>query len=184
MTTMTPREPERRMEQRPEPKRASTSEAMQSEPEKRGMGKVIGGMAAAIALIAGIGYGALNLMPSTATTASPASATGLTTTTGVRLLDRKLTLSAQWSAVAANTDLPPGYTPSTSYNLVNLYATYQPTKDVVINLGIDNVLNEYYRPYAVPGSSSDGTTQNDVLWTSPGPGITYKAAIKVHFGGV
>ena len=108
----------------------------------------------------------------------------LTTTGGVRLLDRKLTLSAQWSSVAANNDIPAGYIPSTSYNLVNLYATYQPTKDVTVNLGIDNVFNEYYRPYAVPGSSSDGTSQNDVLWTSPGPGITYKAALKVHFGGV
>jgi len=107
----------------------------------------------------------------------------VTTTAGVRLIDRKLTLSAQWSAVAANTDLPAGYIPSTSYNLVNLYASYQATKNVLINLGIDNVLNEYYRPYAIPGGSSDGTTQNDVLWTSPGPGITYKAAIKVHFGG-
>ena len=108
----------------------------------------------------------------------------VTTTGGVRLLDRKLTLSAQWSAVSANTDIPTGYIPSTSYNLVNLYATYQATKDVTVNLGIDNVLNEYYRPYAVPGSSTDGTTQNDVLWTAPGPGITYKAAVKVHFGGV
>ena len=108
----------------------------------------------------------------------------VTTTGGVRLLDRKLTLSAQWSAVSSNDDLPAGYIPSTSYNLVNLYAMYQPTKDVTINLGIDNVLNEYYRPYAVPGSSTDGTSQNDVLWTAPGPGITYKAAVKVHFGGV
>jgi len=108
----------------------------------------------------------------------------LTTTGGVRLLDRKLTLSAQWSAVAANNDVPAGYLPSTSYNLVNLYATYQPTKDVTVNLGIDNVFNEYYRPYAIPGSSSDGTSQNDALWTSAGPGVTYKAALKVHFGGV
>jgi hemoglobin/transferrin/lactoferrin receptor protein len=108
----------------------------------------------------------------------------VTTTGGVRLLDRKLTLSAQWSAVSGNDDLPAGYVPSTSYNLVNLYATYLPTKNVTINLGIDNVLNEYYRPYAVPGSSTDGTSQNDILWTAPGPGITYKAAVKVHFGGV
>ncbi|MFA6267732.1 MAG: TonB-dependent hemoglobin/transferrin/lactoferrin family receptor [Pseudolabrys sp.] len=108
----------------------------------------------------------------------------VTTTGGVRLLDRKLTLSAQWSAVAGNDDLPAGYLPSTSYNLVNLYATYQATKDITLNLGIDNVFDVYYRPYAVPGSSTDGTTQNDLLWTSAGPGVTYKAALKVHFGGV
>lgn len=108
----------------------------------------------------------------------------VTTTAGIRLIDRTLTLSAQWSSVAANTDIPAGYIPSTSYNLVNLYATYQPTKNVTLNFGIDNLFNEYYRPYAIPGSSTDGTTQNDILWTAPGPGITYKAAVKVHFGGV
>ena len=106
----------------------------------------------------------------------------LTTTAGLRLLDRKLVLSAQWSAIGAVKDIPDGYVPSTSYNLVNLYATYQATKDVAFNFGVDNVLNKYYRPYAIPGASQDGTTQNDVLWTSPGPGITYKAAVKVHFG--
>ncbi len=64
----------------------------------------------------------------------------------------------------------------------NLYATYQATKDIVVNLGIDNLFNQYYRPYAIPGGSTDGTTQNDALWTKPRPGITYKAAIKIHFG--
>ncbi len=98
------------------------------------------------------------------------------------MFDRKLVLSAQWSAVAANKEIPAGYVPSTAYNLVNLYASYQATKDILINLGIDNALNRYYRAYAIPGASTDGTTQNDVLWTSPGPGITYKAAVKVHFG--
>ena len=48
---------------------------------------------------------------------------------------------------------------------------------------IDNLLNQYYRPYAIPGSSTDGTTQNDVLWASPGPGRVYKAGLKIHFGG-
>lgn len=106
----------------------------------------------------------------------------LTTTAGVRLLDRKLVMSVQWASVAAITDLPAGYLPSTSYNLVNLYASYQATKDISMNFSIDNLFDKYYRPYAVPGSSTDGTTQNDVLWTSPGPGITFKGGMKVHFG--
>ncbi|WNV11286.1 TonB-dependent hemoglobin/transferrin/lactoferrin family receptor [Tardiphaga sp. 709] len=107
----------------------------------------------------------------------------ITTTGGVRLLDRKLTISAQWASVAANTDIPAGYVPSTSYDLVNLYVAYQPTQDITLNFGVDNILNQYYRPYAIPGSTSDGTTQNDALWTAPGPGIVYKGGIKVHFGG-
>lgn len=107
----------------------------------------------------------------------------VTTTGGVRLLDRTLTLSAQWSSYAANDDLPAGYLPSTAYDLVNLYLTYQATKDIVLTASVENLLNEYYRPYAIPGSSTDGTTQNDVLFSSPGPGITYKAGLKIHFGG-
>jgi hemoglobin/transferrin/lactoferrin receptor protein len=105
-----------------------------------------------------------------------------TTTAGMRFLDRKLVLSAQWASVSANTDIPAGYVPSTGYDLVNLYLSYQATKDTLINLSVDNLLNKYYRPYAVPGASVDGTSQNDALWTSPGPGITYKAAVKVHLG--
>lgn len=107
----------------------------------------------------------------------------VTTTGGVRMLDRKLTISAQWASVAANTDVPTGYVPSTAYDLVNFYVAYQPTPDVTLNFSVDNVLNKYYRPYAIPGSSSDGTTQNDALWTSAGPGIVYKGGLKIHFGG-
>jgi hemoglobin/transferrin/lactoferrin receptor protein len=34
----------------------------------------------------------------------------------------------------------------------------------------------------VPRSSANDT-QNDVLWASAGAGITFKGAIKYHFGG-
>jgi hemoglobin/transferrin/lactoferrin receptor protein len=107
----------------------------------------------------------------------------VTTTAGVRLLDRSLTISAQWSSFGANNDLPAGYLPSTSYELVNLYLTYQATKDITLTASVDNLLNQYYRPYAIPGSSTDGTTQNDVLFSSPGPGTVYKAGLKIHLGG-
>jgi len=76
-----------------------------------------------------------------------------------------------------------GYLPATGYELVNLYLTWNATKDIVFSASIDNLLNQYYRPYAIPGSSTDGTTQNDVLWSSPGPGRVYKAGLKIHFGG-
>ncbi len=107
----------------------------------------------------------------------------VTTTAGVRLLDRTLVISAQWSSFGANTDLPAGYIPSTAYELVNLYLTWQATKDITFTASIDNLLNQYYRPYAIPGSSTDGTTQNDVLFSSPGPGTVYKAGLKIHLGG-
>ena len=107
----------------------------------------------------------------------------ITTTGGVRLLDRRLILAAQWSSYGANNDIPAGYVPSTGYELVNLYLTWHATKDIMFTASIDNLLNQYYRPYAIPGSSTDGTTQNDVLWTSPGPGRVYKAGLKIHFGG-
>jgi hemoglobin/transferrin/lactoferrin receptor protein len=105
------------------------------------------------------------------------------TTGGVRLLDRTLILTAQWASFGPNNDVPAGYLPATGYELVNLYLTYNATKDIVFSASIDNLLNQYYRPYAIPGSSSDGTTQNDVLWSSAGAGRVYKAGLKIHFGG-
>jgi hemoglobin/transferrin/lactoferrin receptor protein len=107
----------------------------------------------------------------------------ITTTGGVRLLDRRLILAAQWSSFGANNDVPAGYLPATGYELVKLYMTWHATKDIMFTASIDNLLNQYYRPYAIPGSSTDGTTQNDVLWSSPGPGRVYKAGLKIHFGG-
>ncbi len=107
----------------------------------------------------------------------------VTTTAGVRLLDKTLILAAQWSSFSANNDIPANYVPSTAYELVNLYLTWNATKDIVFSASIDNLLNQYYRPYAIPGSSTDGTTQNDVLWSSPGPGRIYRAGLKIHFGG-
>ncbi|AUC94998.1 TonB-dependent receptor [Bradyrhizobium sp. SK17] len=107
----------------------------------------------------------------------------VTTTAGVRLLDRSLIIAAQWSSFGANNDLPAGYLPSTGYELVNLYLTWNATKDITFTASVDNLLNQYYRPYAIPGSSTDGTTQNDVLFSSPGPGTVYKAGLKIHLGG-
>jgi hemoglobin/transferrin/lactoferrin receptor protein len=107
----------------------------------------------------------------------------LSTTGGVRLLDRRLILAAQWASFGPNNNVPAGYLPSTGYDLINLYLTWNATKDITFTASIDNLLNQYYRPYAIPGSSTDGTTQNDVLWSSPGPGRVYKAGLKIHFGG-
>lgn len=108
----------------------------------------------------------------------------IVTTAGMRFFDRKLTVSGQWIAYAANNKVNPTmFVPATSADIFNLYVAYAPTPDVVINFGIDNITDKFYRPYAIPRSDSTGSTQNDVLFSSPGPGITYKGGIKVHFGG-
>lgn len=108
----------------------------------------------------------------------------IATTGGVRLFDRKMTLAASWVSVASNQNVPSNYHPSTSYDLLNFYMTYQPVKDLWVNFSVDNALDRYYRPYAVPKSSADSTSQNDVLWTSPPPGITYKASVRIHFSAM
>lgn len=108
----------------------------------------------------------------------------ITTTAGVRLLDNTVILSGMWTNVKANTDLPAGTIPATSYNLVNLYATVRPTKDISVQFSVENLLNQYYRPYAIPGPDpGTGLAQNDVLWASAGSGIVFKGGLKYHFGG-
>ncbi|CAN5478390.1 TonB-dependent hemoglobin/transferrin/lactoferrin family receptor [soil metagenome] len=105
-----------------------------------------------------------------------------TTTAGVRLFDNQATFSVMWTSVKGNTDIPATYLAATSYDLVNMYLTVRPTTNLTVTGSVENLLNQYYRPYAIPrGSSTD--TQNDTLWASAGAGITFKGAIKYHFGG-
>lgn len=109
----------------------------------------------------------------------------ISTTAGIRVLDRKVTIAGTWVSAASNQHIDQlVYTPSSSYDLLNLYLTYQPTKDLWFNFSIDNVFDQYYRPYAIPKSDSTNSTQNDVLWTAPPPGIVYKAAMRMHFGAM
>jgi hemoglobin/transferrin/lactoferrin receptor protein len=109
----------------------------------------------------------------------------IATTVGLRSPDRTVTVAGTWVSAAPNQHINQlQYIPNTSYELLNLYLTWQPHKDVWFNFGVDNVFDRYYRPYAVPKSSTDGTTQNDVLWTAPPPGVVYKAALRVHFGAM
>lgn len=106
-----------------------------------------------------------------------------TTTAGLRFLDNQVVLSAMWTSVKSNTDIPATYLPGTSYDLVNVYLAVRPTKELALNFSIENILNEYYRPYAIPRAADFTSPQNDVLWASAGAGITYKAGLKYHFGG-
>jgi hemoglobin/transferrin/lactoferrin receptor protein len=103
------------------------------------------------------------------------------TTFGLRMLDRKLTAAVRWAAVSAKTanlipdrnrDGVPDYVPTDSYNLVNVYLSYAPVPDVVASFSVENLLNAYYSPYL---NTSTATV-------FPGPGITYKAGLKIRFG--
>lgn len=105
----------------------------------------------------------------------------ITTTLGVRLFERKLVATMWWVNAKANTDIPANYLPATDYDLVNVFIGYQPTPDILAGFGIDNVLNSYYRPYAIPGTTPTDA-QRDTLWAAWAPGITYKASLKVRFG--
>ena len=107
----------------------------------------------------------------------------ITTTAGLRAFENQLTIALQWVNIQANTDIPATYLPGTSYDLVNLYLTYKPHQDITLNFSIDNILDEYYRPYAIPRGSDFTSTQNDVLWSSAGPGTIYKVGARIRFGG-
>jgi hemoglobin/transferrin/lactoferrin receptor protein len=106
----------------------------------------------------------------------------ITTTAGVRLFENTLILSVMWTSAIANTDIPATYLPATSYDLVNLYLAYRPTRDLTLNFTVENILNQYYRPYAIPVGSA-GDTQNDVKWASAGAGVVFKGGLRYHFGG-
>lgn len=106
----------------------------------------------------------------------------ITTTAGVRLFENRLILSVLWTSAKSNTDIPRSYLPGTSFDLVNLYLAFRPTQDLTLNLSVENVLNQYYRPYATPVGTS-GDTQNDAKCASAAAGIVFKGGLKYHFGG-
>jgi hemoglobin/transferrin/lactoferrin receptor protein len=101
----------------------------------------------------------------------------IATTFGVRLLDRKVTMSVRWAAVAAKKagDIPdvdnngtPDLPAMPAYNLVDLYLGYQPNENVLAGLAVENVLNEYYVRYP------------EIF---PQAGITVKASLKIRLAG-
>lgn len=105
----------------------------------------------------------------------------VTTTVGVRLFERKVVATMWWTHAEANTNIPANYIPATNYDLVNVFIGYQPTPDILAGFGIDNVLNQFYRPYPVPVSTS-ADAQRDTLWAAPAPGVTFKGSLKMRFG--
>jgi hemoglobin/transferrin/lactoferrin receptor protein len=105
---------------------------------------------------------------------------------GARLLDRKLSFSVRWTAVAAKSlsQIPtavsdsgaivPIFDSSPSYSLVNLYAGYQVTPEVLAAFSIENLLNENYTKYMCCSTNSG--------YVIPSPGITFKGSLTFHEG--
>lgn len=96
----------------------------------------------------------------------------VTATLGFRFLEEKLTVAVRWTAVAAVTasDLPASsvFEPTDSFNLVSVYAGYQPSENILWRLSVENLLNEQYTQY-----------ENFL----PSAGLTVKGALTVRFGG-
>ncbi|WP_018389243.1 TonB-dependent hemoglobin/transferrin/lactoferrin family receptor [Ancylobacter sp. FA202] len=96
----------------------------------------------------------------------------VTATLGFRFLEEKLTVAVRWTAVAAVTasDLPTDsvFEPTDSFNLVSVYAGYQPNANTLWRLSVENLLDEQYTQY-----------ENFL----PSAGLTVKAALTMRFGG-
>lgn len=110
----------------------------------------------------------------------------VTTTAGLRLLDRKLTLAVRWQAVADKQlkDIPlssgqPAFPPTEAYHLVNAYAGYQFNPDVLATFSVENLLNEQYSRYL---TSYPSPVTGAAPIAFPQPGITFKAGLQVRFG--
>lgn len=96
----------------------------------------------------------------------------VSTTLGFRFMEEKLTVAVRWTAVAAvkASDLPDNsvYEPTESFNLVSVYAGYQPDANTLWRLSVENLLDEQYTQY-----------ENFL----PSAGLTVKGALTVRLGG-
>lgn len=104
----------------------------------------------------------------------------IVTTLGARFFEQKMTASVRWISVTAQSGLSNLYNPATNYDLVNLYLAYSPTPDITASLGIDNLLDRYYVPFA----TLKAPDQTDTVLAGSAPGRVYKASLRVRFGGV
>jgi hemoglobin/transferrin/lactoferrin receptor protein len=77
---------------------------------------------------------------------------------GFRFLEDKLTVAPNWRYFS---DGPGGYN---AYNLFGLTVGYEPNKNTVYGLALDNILNTQYTQF---------------LANNPSPGFTAKASLKV-----
>jgi hemoglobin/transferrin/lactoferrin receptor protein len=115
---------------------------------------------------------------------------------GARFLERRLTVSVRWQAVAAKnaSDIPPGpeapagatqgppyaYFPTSSFNLVHLYLGYQINPDALASFSVANMFPEQYSRY-LDVSPNPNHGQNSTPLPFFSPGITIKGALTVRF---
>ncbi len=92
----------------------------------------------------------------------------------------------RWTAVAAKPlsqiptttsdggNIVPIFDSTPPYNLVNLYAGYQPIPNVTAAFSVENLLNVNYTKYMCCSTEAG--------YVIPSPGITFKASLTVHYG--
>lgn len=90
---------------------------------------------------------------------------------GFRFLDRKLTVGGELQLVAEQDRVPSGETPTDSYTLVNLFASYSPNDNFRLDFRIDNLFDEAYANHLSP-----------VLGTQLEEGFNAKVAATIRFG--
>jgi hemoglobin/transferrin/lactoferrin receptor protein len=96
----------------------------------------------------------------------------VTGTLGARFFERKLELAVRVAGVwpKSPSDVPAGFFPTGSYNLVHLYAGYQINPDTVAALSVENLFDQYYFNYLDSQSSP-----------IPGRGLTVKGSLRIRF---
>lgn len=91
----------------------------------------------------------------------------LVTTVGFRAFDDQATFGVQWETVAPQKEVDTT-TASKAYNLVNLFAKYQPREDLTLGLNVDNLLDQKYKPYLDSDASA---------------GLSVKFTLRARLGG-
>jgi len=98
----------------------------------------------------------------------------------MRFFERRLTAGVRVIGVAPKkaSDIPdrdadgdPDQTPVPGYGVVDLFALYQATPDILLTFGVDNLFDKRYVQYLNAGSNRE----------LPSPGMTIKAGIQIRF---
>lgn len=89
-------------------------------------------------------------------------------TLGFRFLEERLTVGAQWAAVAAQREVPTGTPEGEAHNLVNLFASYDVNDDLRLGLDVKNLFDVQYTEYL-----------ND----DPSPGLSVMFTLNARLGG-
>ncbi|MGE0213357.1 MAG: TonB-dependent hemoglobin/transferrin/lactoferrin family receptor [Parvibaculaceae bacterium] len=92
----------------------------------------------------------------------------VSSTLGFRFLDYRLTIGATNVWVADQNRVPAGFTPSDSFNLLDVFATYEVNENLTTGITLKNLLDEQYTRY---------------LDQSASPGFSATLSVAVRLGG-